>query len=97
MVIQYNDILHEIKSARNGGKKTTKVKIMQVELFKDKPQKVYCNVRNLPLILKTLKQSGYQIKDETTNKQVTASYDMNGVCKNVKVRNLITRNLTISW
>lgn len=97
MVIQYNDILHEIKSARNSGKKTTKVKIMQVELFKDEPRKTYCNVRNLPLILKTLKQSGYQIKDETTSKQVSASYDVNGVCKNVKVRNLITRNLTISW
>lgn len=97
MIINYDDILHEIKSARSRGGKTTKVKIMQVELFKDKPQKVYCNVRNLPLILKTLKQEGYQIEDKTTNKQVSANYDMNGVCKGVKTRNLITRNLTISW
>ena len=70
---------------------------MQVELFKDEPRKTYCNVKNLPLILRTLKQSGYQIKDETTSKQVSANYDTNGVCKSIKVRNLITRNLTISW
>lgn len=97
MVINYNDILHEIKSARSRGKKNTKVKIMQVEVFDDKPNKVYCNVKSLPTILKNLKEGGYQIKDETTNKQATANYDMNGVCKSIKVRKLITRNLTISW
>lgn len=79
------------------GKKTLKMKVQQVEFFKDKQPKIFLQTNGLPEVENYLKENGYSFEYEKNDKQVSVGYDMRGVIKKCTTRNLKTTSLVIRW
>lgn len=79
------------------GKKTLKMKVRQVEFFKDKQPKIFLQTLGLPEVEKYLKENGYSFEYEKNDKQVSVGYDMRGVIKKCTTRDLKTTSLVIRW
>ena len=79
------------------GKKTLKMKVQQVEFFKDKQPKIFLQTLGLPEVENYLKENGYSFEYEKNDKQVSVGYDMRGVIKKCTTRNLKTTSLVIRW
>ena len=79
------------------GKKTLKMKVQQVEFFKDKQPKIFLQTNGLSEIEKYLTENGYSFEYEKNEKQVSVGYDMRGVIKKCTTRNLKTTSLVIRW
>lgn len=79
------------------GKKTLKMKVQQVEFFKDKQPKIFLQTLGLPEVENYLKENGYSFEYEKNDKQVSVGYDMRGVIKKCTTRDLKTTSLVIRW
>ena len=79
------------------GKKTLKMKVQQVEFFKDKQPKIFLQTNGLSEIEKYLTENGYSFEYEKNEKQVSVGYDMRGVIKKCTTRDLKTTSLVIRW
>ena len=79
------------------GKKTLKMKVQQVEFFKDKQPKIFLQTLGLPEVEKYLTENGYSFEYEKNDKQVSVGYDMRGVIKKCTTRDLKTTSLVIRW
>lgn len=79
------------------GKKTLKMKVQQVEFFKDKQPKIFLQTNGLPEVENYLKENGYSFEYEKNDKQVSVGYDMRGVIKKCTTRDLKTTSLVIRW
>ena len=79
------------------GKKTLKMKVQQVEFFKDKQPKIFLQTNGLSEVEKYLKENGYSFEYEKNEKQVSVGYDMRGVIKKCTTRDLKTTSLVIRW
>lgn len=79
------------------GKKTLKMKVQQVEFFKDKQPKIFLQTNGLSEVENYLKENGYSFEYEKNDKQVSVGYDMRGVIKKCTTRNLKTTSLVIRW
>lgn len=79
------------------GKKTLKMKVQQVEFFKDKQPKIFLQTNGLSEVEKYLTENGYSFEYEKNEKQVSVGYDMRGVIKKCTTRNLKTTSLVIRW
>lgn len=79
------------------GKKTLKMKVQQVEFFKDKQPKIFLQTNGLSEVEKYLTENGYSFEYEKNDKQVSVGYDMRGVIKKCTTRNLKTTSLVIRW
>ena len=79
------------------GKKTLKMKVQQVEFFKDKQPKIFLQTLGLPEVENYLKENGYSFEYEKNDKQVSVGYDMRGVIKKCTARDLKTTSLVIRW
>ena len=79
------------------GKKTLKMKVHQIEFFKDKRPKVFLLTVGLKEVEKYLTENGYSFEYEKNEKQVSVGYDMRGTIKKCTARNLKTTSLIIKW
>lgn len=79
------------------GKKTLKMKVQQVEFFKDKQPKIFLQTLGLSEVENYLKENGYSFEYEKNDKQVSVGYDMRGVIKKCTTRDLKTTSLVIRW
>lgn len=79
------------------GKKTLKMKVQQVEFFKDKQPKIFLQTLGLTEVEKYLTENGYSFEYEKNDKQVSVGYDMRGVIKKCTTRDLKTTSLVIRW
>lgn len=79
------------------GKKTLKMKVQQVEFFKDKQPKIFLQTNGLSEVENYLKENGYSFEYEKNDKQVSVGYDMRGVIKKCTTRDLKTTSLVIRW
>lgn len=79
------------------GKKTLKMKVQQVEFFKDKQPKIFLQTNGLPEVENYLTENGYSFEYEKNDKQVSVGYDMRGVIKKCTTRDLKTTSLVIRW
>ena len=79
------------------GKKTLKMKVQQVEFFKDKQPKIFLQTNGLPEVEQYLTENGYSFEYEKNDKQVSVGYDMRGVIKKCTTRDLKTTSLVIRW
>ena len=79
------------------GKKTLKMKVQQVEFFKDKQPKIFLQTNGLSEVEKYLTENGYSFEYEKNDKQVSVGYDMRGVIKKCTTRDLKTTSLVIRW
>ena len=79
------------------GKKTLKMKVQQVEFFKDKQPKIFLQTNGLSEVENYLKENGYSFEYEKNDKQVSVGYDMRGVIKKCTARDLKTTSLVIRW
>lgn len=79
------------------GKKTLKMKVQQVEFFKDKQPKIFLQTLGLPEVENYLTENGYSFEYEKNDKQVSVGYDMRGVIKKCTTRDLKTTSLVIRW
>lgn len=79
------------------GKKTLKMKVQQVEFFKDKQPKIFLQTNGLSEVEKYLTENGYSFEYEKNEKQVSVGYDMRGVIKKCTTRDLKTTSLVIRW
>ena len=77
------------------GKKTLKMKVQQVEFFKDKQPKIFLQTNGLSEVEKYLTENGYSFEYEKNDKQVSVGYDMRGVIKKCTTRDLKTTSLVI--
>lgn len=79
------------------GKKTLKMKVQQVEFFKDKQPKIFLQTNGLSEVENYLTENGYSFEYEKNDKQVSVGYDMRGVIKKCTTRDLKTTSLVIRW
>ena len=79
------------------GKKTLKMKVQQIEFFKDKRPKIFLQTIGLPEVENYLTKNGYSFEYEKNDKQVSVGYDMRGIIKKCTERNLKTTTLIIKW
>lgn len=97
MIQTNNDVMRVITHDKAKGKRTSKVKISQVEFFKNKHPKIYLQTMGISELEKELKENGFTFKYEKTDKQNTVSYDMNGNINKVIQRDLHTTNIVIKF
>ena len=97
MVQTNNDVMRVIAHDKAKGKRTSKVKISQVEFFKDKHPKIYLQTMGISELEKELKAKGFTFKYEKTDKQNTISYDMNGNINKAIQRDLHTTNIVVKF
>ena len=91
------EIAKFIHAEKCRGKKTLKMKVQQVEFFKDKQPKIFLQTLGLPEVENYLKENGYSFEYEKNDKQVSVGYDMRGVIKKCTTRDLKTTSLVIRW
>ena len=91
------EIAKFIHAEKCRGKKTLKMKVQQVEFFKDKQPKIFLQTLGLPEVENYLKENGYSFEYEKNDKQVSVGYDMHGVIKKCTTRDLKTTSLVIRW
>ena len=92
MILRENDILSVVNKDLSC-KKSTQIKIYQVETFEGKRPKIFVQTMLPNEIKKKLIASGYSVEEKETTKQVTAKAKASG-----EIINVITRNLhTINW
>lgn len=92
-----NEIAKIIHAEKCRGKKTLKMKVQQIEFFKDKRPKIFLQTVGLPEVENYLKENGYSFEYKKSDKQVTVGYDMRGAINKCSARNLKTTNLIIKW
>lgn len=97
MIQTNNDVMRVIAHDKASGKRTSKVKISQVEFFKNKHPKIYLQTMGVSELEKELKSKGFTFKYERTDKQNTVSYDMNGNINKVIQRDLHTTNIVVKF
>ena len=97
MIQTNNDVMRVIAHDKAKGKRTSKVKISQVEFFKDKHPKIYLQTVGISELEKELKVKGFTFKYEKTDKQNTVSYDMNGNINKAIQRDLHTTNIVVKF
>lgn len=97
MIQTNNDVMRVIAHDKAKGKKTSKVKISQVEFFKDKHPKMYLQTMGLKELEKELKSKGFTFKYERTDKQNTIGYDINGNINKAIQRDLHTTNIVVKF
>ena len=97
MIQTNNDVMRVIAHDKAKGKKASKVKISQVEFFKDKHPKMYLQTMGLKELEKELKSKGFTFKYEKTDKQNTIGYDMNGNINKAIQRDLHTTNIVVKF
>lgn len=97
MIQTNNDVMRVIAHDKTKGKKTSKVKISQVEFFKDKHPKMYLQTMGLKELEKELKSKGFTFKYERTDKQNTIGYDINGNINKAIQRDLHTTNIVVKF
>ena len=97
MIQTNNDVMRVITHDKAKGKRTSKVKISQVEFFKDKHPKIYLQTMGISELEKELKEKGFTFKYEKTDKQNTVSYDMNGNINKAIQRDLHTTNIVVKF
>lgn len=91
------EIAKFIHAEKCRGKKTLKMKVQQVEFFKDKQPKIFLQTLGLPEVENYLTENGYSFEYEKNDKQVSVGYDMRGVIKKCTTRDLKTTSLVIRW
>ena len=91
------EIAKFIHAEKCRGKKMLKMKVRQVEFFKDKQPKIFLQTLGLPEVEKYLTENGYSFEYEKNEKQVSVGYDMRGVIKKCTARDLKTTSLVIRW
>jgi hypothetical protein len=92
-----DEIAKIIHAEKCRGKKTLKMKVQQIEFFKDKSPKVFLQTTGLSEVESYLKENGYSFEYEKSDKQVTVGYDMRGAINKYATRDLKTTNLIIKW
>ena len=97
MIQTNNDVMRVIAHDKAKGKRTSKVKISQIEFFKDKHPKIYLQTMGISELEKELKEKGFIFKYEKTDKQNTVSYDMNGNINKAIQRDLHTTNIVVKF
>lgn len=97
MIQTNNDVMRVITHDKVKGKRTSKVKISQVEFFKNKHPKIYLQTMGISELEKELKEKGFTFKYEKTDKQNTVSYDMNGNINKAIQRDLHTTNIVVKF
>ena len=97
MIQTNNDVMRVIIHDKAKGKRTSKVKISQVEFFKNKHPKIYLQTMGISELEKELKEKGFTFKYEKTDKQNTVSYDMNGNINKAIQRDLHTTNIVVKF
>lgn len=97
MIQTNNDVMRVITHDKAKGKRTSKVKISQVEFFKNKHPKIYLQTMGISELEKELKEKGFTFKYEKTDKQNTVSYDMNGNINKAIQRDLHTTNIVVKF
>ena len=91
------EIAKIIHTEKCRGKKTLKMKVQQIEFFKDKQPKIFLQTLGLSEVESYLKENGYSFEYEKSDKQVTVRYDMRGAINKCSARDLKTTNLIIKW
>lgn len=91
------EIAKFIHAEKCRGKKMLKMKVQQVEFFKDKQPKIFLQTLGLPEVENYLTENGYSFEYEKNDKQVSVGYDMRGVIKKCTTRDLKTTSLVIRW
>ena len=97
MIQTSNDVMRVITHDKAKGKRNSKVKISQVEFFKNKHPKIYLQTMGISELEKELKEKGFIFKYEKTDKQNTVSYDMNGNINKAIQRDLHTTNIVVKF
>lgn len=91
------ECLRQIESAKGHGRRTCKIKVSQVEYFKEKKPVILLNTKGVFACMQTLAKLGYECDLDKTDKQVTVGYDLKGAIKKCVSRDLHTTNLVIKW
>lgn len=92
-----NEIAKIIHAEKCRGKKMLKMKVQQIEFFKDKRPKIFLQTIGLPEVENYLTKNGYSFEYEKNDKQVSVGYDMRGAINKCSARNLKTTTLIIKW
>jgi hypothetical protein len=91
------DCIKQITTAKCRNKRSVKIKIRQIEFFKDKHPKIYLQTLGVTEAIKELEKMGYTAEYDTNDKQVSVGYDMRGDIKKYTARDLHTTSLLIKW
>lgn len=92
-----NECLKQIQSAKGRNRRICKIKISQVEYFKDKHPKIFLQTMGVFKCIDILQKSGYSCNMEKNDKQVTTGYNMRGEIRKCVARDLHTTILVIKW
>ena len=95
--LKLEDVLKEIQTSKNRNKRTCKIKLSQVEYFKDKRPKIFLQTLGVDEVEKKLEELGYFVDYEKHESQMTIGYDAKGAINKCNKRDLKTKVMIIKW